>query len=398
MSQHDTCGFSTLAIHAGKIKDAFGALTPPIYQTSTFEFESCQHGGDIFAGKRAGYAYSRTANPTVMAVEQKVAAMEGGEAALATSSGMGAITSLIWSIVSTGDHIVADKTLYGCTYEFLAHHLRRMGVNVDFIDTSDENALKSALKPETKIVYLETPANPNMKITDLRKVSDFVHGHNSAIKVVCDNTFATPYLQNPLREGADAVVHSATKYINGHGDLLAGFVISDAETVMKARMVGVKDMTGSVLAANEAFLIMRGLKTMELRMERHCASAMKIAEFLESCPKIEKVLYPGLKSHVGHEVAARQMHHGFGGMVSFVVSGGKEQAAKFVDSLELCTLAVSLGDAETLIEHPASMTHSTYSPEELADAGIPEGLVRLSVGLDNVEDILADLEKGIQAI
>lgn len=398
MNNDKNYGFATKAIHAGKMKDPYGALTMPIYQTSTFEFESCQHGADIFAGKQMGYAYSRTANPTCSVLEAKLAALEGGEAALVTSSGMGAITSVIWALIAAGDHIVADKTLYGCTYEFLAHHIQRMGVKVDFIDTSDDEAIKNALKPETKIVYLETPANPNLKITDLRKVSDLVHTYNPEIKVICDNTFASPYLQNPLKEGIDIVVHSATKYINGHGDLLAGFVIGDADTILKARMIGVKDMTGSVIAANEAYLILRGLKTLEIRMERHCASAMKIAKYLDGNDKIEKVFYPGLESHVGHDIAARQMPNGFGGMLSFIVKGGRETASKFVDSLELCTLAVSLGDAETLVEHPASMTHSTYTAEELADAGIPEGLVRLSVGLENVDDIIADLEAGLNAI
>ena len=398
MKDMKNLGFATKAIHAGKTKDAFGALTTPIYQTSTFEFESCQHGADIFAGVQTGFAYSRTGNPTVAVLEAKLAALEGGEAALITSSGMGAITSVIWSLVSTGDHIVADKTLYGCTYEFLAHHLKRMGITVDFIDTSVDEELKAAIKPETKTVYLETPANPNLKITDLRKVSDYAHSVNPAIKVICDNTFASPYLQNPLKEGVDIVVHSATKYINGHGDLLAGVVVSDADTILGARVIGVKDMTGSVIAANEAFLILRGLKTLEVRMERHCQSAMKIAQYLDGNPKIEKVFYPGLPSHEGHEVAARQMPNGFGGMISFIVKGGRELASKFVDSLELCTLAVSLGDAETLIEHPASMTHSTYNAQELEEAGIPAGLVRLSVGLECADDMIADLEQALAKI
>lgn len=396
MTNNSEYGFATKAIHAGKTKDMYGALTTPIYQTSTFEFESSSHGAEIFAGKKAGYAYSRLSNPTTSVLEAKLAALEGGEACLVTSSGMGAITSLIWSLVSSGDHIVSDKTLYGCTYEFLAHHIQRMGVKVDFIDTSDEEALKNALKPNTKILYLETPANPNLKITDLKNVSKIAHEYNSSIKVVCDNTFASPYLQNPLKEGVDVVVHSATKYINGHGDLLAGVVVGDAQTVMGARVVGVKDMTGSVIAANEAFLLLRGIKTLQIRMERHCQSAMEIAEFLDKNPKIEKVFYPGLPSHKGYEVAKRQMHNGFGGMISFIVKGGRQAASKFVDSLQLCTLAVSLGDAETLVEHPASMTHSTYNAQELEQAGIPEGLVRLSVGLECVEDIIADISQALE--
>lgn len=391
-------GFATTAIHAGKVKDIFGALTPPIYQTSTFEFESCEHGGEVFAGQRAGYAYTRTANPTNTVLEAKIAALEGGQAALSTSSGIGAITSVLWTLLSSGDHVVSDTTLYGCTYEFLSRHLKRWGVDVSFVDTSDEQAVQNALRPETKVVYLETPANPNLKIVDLEAISSLAHRYNPGIKVICDNTFSSPYLQRPLELGADIVVHSATKYLNGHGDLLAGFVVGDAETIFKTRLVGLKDMTGSVLPANEAFLVMRGMKTLEIRMKQHCASAMQIARYLESHPKIERVYYPGLESHEGHAIAAKQMHNGFGGMISFIVKGDKSAAAKFVNRLELCTIAVSLGDAETLIEHPASMTHSTYSSEELEAAGIPEGLVRLSVGLENVEDIIADLEEGLSTL
>ena len=388
-------GFATTAIHAGKMKDAFGALNVPIYQTSTYAFDSCEQGGAVFAGEEQRFAYSRIGCPTNAVLEAKLAALEGGEAALATSSGMGAITSLLWSLVSAGDHIVADTTLYGCTYEFLAHHMPRFGVQVDFIDTSDLDAVRASLREQTKVVYLETPANPNLKVVDLKAVAEVAHAFCPDIRVVCDNTFASPYLQTPLALGVDLVVHSATKYLNGHGDLLAGFVVGRAEDVMAARMVGLKDMTGSVMAANEAFLVIRGLKTLAVRMKQHCTSAMQVAQFLQGHPKVTRVYYPGLPDHPGHDIACRQMHRGFGGMLSFEVAGGRAAGAKLLNGLGLCTIAVSLGDAETLIEHPASMTHAPYSAEELAASGIPEGLVRLSVGLEEPEDIIADLEQSL---
>lgn len=391
-------GIGTKAIHAGNVKDKqYGALTMPIYQTSTFYFNSCEEGGRRFAGEEAGFIYTRLGNPTSTVLESKVAELEGGEAAAATASGMGAISSTLWSIAGAGKHIIADSTLYGCTFALLAHGLPRYGVEVSFVNTSNLDEIKANLKENTVAVYLETPANPNLKIADIKAIADLAHGYNKDIKVVCDNTFATPYLQQPLKLGADVVVHSATKYINGHGDVIAGFVVGSAEFVSTVKMFGIKDMTGSVLGPQEAFLILRGLKTFELRMKRHCENARMIAEFLDKHEKIEKVFYPGLESHVNHDVAVRQMKD-FGGMLSFEVKGGKAAGIKLVNALKLCTIAVSLGDAETLVEHPASMTHSTYSAQDLKDAGIPEGLVRLSSGLENGEDIIADLKQALDQI
>ena len=391
-------GIGTKAIHAGNVKDKqYGALTMPIYQTSTFYFNSCEEGGRRFAGEEAGFIYTRLGNPTSTVLESKVAELEGGEAAAATASGMGAISSTLWSIAGAGKHIIADSTLYGCTFALLAHGLPRYGVEVSFVNTSNLDEIKANLKENTVAVYLETPANPNLKIADIKAIADLAHGYNKDIKVVCDNTFATPYLQQPLKLGADVVVHSATKYINGHGDVIAGFVVGSAEFISTVKMFGIKDMTGSVLGPQEAFLILRGLKTFELRMKRHCENARMIAEFLDKHEKIEKVFYPGLESHVNHDVAVRQMKD-FGGMLSFEVKGGKEAGMKLVNALKLCTIAVSLGDAETLVEHPASMTHSTYSAQDLKDAGIPEGLVRLSAGLENGEDIIADLKQALDQI
>ncbi len=388
-------GLGTKAIHAGNVKDTqYGALTTPIYQTSTFVFDSCEQGGRRFAGQEGGYIYTRLGNPTVSVLENKVAALECGEACVAAASGMGAISSALWTIAGAGKHIVADGTLYGCTFALLNHGMSRYGVEVSFVDTSDLAAVKAALKENTCAVYLETPANPNLKIADIAAVAEIAHTYNPDIKVVCDNTFASPALQNPLTLGADVVVHSATKYLNGHGDVIAGFVVGKADFIGEVRMFGLKDMTGAVMDPFAAYLILRGLKTLEIRMERHCANAKAIAEFLDQHPAVEKVYYPGLKNHVGHDIAVRQMKD-FGGMLSFEVKGGRAAGTKLVNALHLITVAVSLGDAETLIEHPASMTHSTYTEEELAASGIPGGLIRLSAGLENAEDIIADLEQAL---
>lgn len=389
-------GIGTIAIHAGQHKNPFGALATPIYQTSTFVFDSTEQGGARFAGKEDGYIYSRLGNPTVAVAEAKVAALEEGEAAAATSSGMGAISSVLWTLLKAGDHVIADKILYGCTFALLAHGMTRYGVEVDFIDTSDLEEVKKHMKENTRVVYLETPANPNLKISDIEEIAKIAHTNSKAM-VVVDNTFATPYLQKPLKLGADIVVHSATKYINGHGDVIAGFAVGKKKIIDEIKLFGIKDMTGSVLGPTEAHLIIRGLKTFEIRMQRHCDNAQKVAEFLEKHPKIDKVYYPGLIKHPGHEIAKKQMK-GFGGIMSFELKGGFEAGKTLLNNVKLCALAVSLGDTETLIQHPASMTHSAYSKEELKEAGIPEGLVRLSVGLENVEDIIEDLEQALNQV
>ncbi len=397
MEDLSKCGFATKQIHVGKHPNAAGALTMPIYQTSTFEFDSVEQGGRRFAGQEAGYIYTRLSNPTVNAVEEKVAALEGGEAALGTAAGMGAISAALWTSVVGGDEILASDTLYGCTFSLMNHGMAKFGVKASFVDFADLDAVKAALTPKTKVVYLESPCNPTLKVVDIAAVAAIAHGFNPAIRVIVDNTFASPYLQQPLKLGADVVVHSATKYLNGHGDVIAGFVVGKADFISEVRMFGLKDMTGAVLDPFAAFLILRGLKTLEIRMERHCANAKKIAEYLDAHPAVEKVYFPGLAAHPGHEIAARQMAD-FGGMLSFEVKGGKAAGMKLVNSLKMITVAVSLGDAETLIEHPASMTHSTYTAEELEASGIPAGLIRLSVGLENVEDIIADLDQALSAL
>lgn len=389
-------GIGTMSIHTGNHKNPFGALAVPIYQTSTFVFDSAEQGGKRFALEEEGYIYSRLGNPTTAVFEEKIAALEGGEAAVATSSGIGAITSTLWTLLKAGDHVIADKTLYGCTFAYLNHGVAKFGVEVDFIDTSDLELVRKTMKSNTRVVYLETPANPNMKVVDIKVVAEIAHTNPNTL-VVVDNTFATPFCQRPLELGCDVVVHSVTKYLNGHGDVIAGVVISKKEIIDQVRLVGVKDMTGSVLGPTEAFYIIRGMKTFELRMRRHCENAMKVAEYLEAHDKIEKVYYPGLKSHDGYEVASKQMD-AFGGILAFELKGGFEAGKTLLNNVKMAALAVSLGDAETLIQHPASMTHSPYTKEERLAAGITDGLVRLSVGLENIEDIIADLEYGLAQI
>ena len=390
------CGLGTTAIHAGTLKNLYGTLAMPIYQTSTFIFDSAEQGGRRFALEEAGYIYTRLGNPTTTVLENKIAALEEGEAGVAMSSGMGAISSTLWTVLKAGDHIVTDKTLYGCTFALMNHGLTRFGVEVTFVDTSNLDEVKNAMKKNTRVVYLETPANPNLKIVDLEALSKIAHTNPNTL-VIVDNTFATPYMQKPLKLGADIVVHSVTKYINGHGDVIAGLVVTNKELADQIRFVGLKDMTGAVLGPQDAYYIIRGMKTFEIRMERHCANAKKVVEFLNKHPKIEKVYYPGLETHPGYEIAKKQMKD-FGAMISFELKGGFEAGKTLLNNLKLCSLAVSLGDTETLIQHPASMTHSPYTKEEREAAGITDGLVRLSVGLENVEDIIAYLEQGLEKI
>ena len=389
-------GLGTTAIHAGALKNLYGTLAMPIYQTSTFIFDSAEQGGRRFALEEAGYIYTRLGNPTTTVLEDKIAALEEGEAGIAMSSGMGAISSTLWTVLKAGDHIVTDKTLYGCTFALMNHGLTRFGVEVTFVDTSNLEEVKNAMKENTRVVYLETPANPNLKIVDLEGVCKVAHTNPNTL-VIVDNTFATPYMQKPLKLGVDIVVHSATKYLNGHGDVIAGLVVTKQELADQIRFVGLKDMTGAVLGPQEAYYIIRGLKTFEIRMERHCKNARTIVDFLNKHPKVEKVYYPGLETHPGYEIAKKQMKD-FGAMISFELKGGFEAGKTLLNNLKLCSLAVSLGDTETLIQHPASMTHSPYTKEEREVAGITDGLVRLSVGLENVEDIIADLEYGLEKI
>lgn len=388
--------FSTRAVHAGYEKNEHGALATPIYQTSTFIFDSAEQGGRRFALEEGGYIYTRLGNPTNTQVEEKLANLENGEAAVSAASGIGAITSAIWVLVSAGDHIIAAKTLYGCTFAFLSHGISKYDVEVSFVDTSDPENVRKAMKENTKIVYLETPANPNMLISDIEAISKIAHQKEDCV-VMVDNTYCTPYLQRPLDLGADVVVHSATKYLNGHGDVIAGFVVGSKEYIDQVRLVGIKDLTGASLSPFDAYLINRGMKTLDLRMEKHCANAQVVAEFLETHPAVTSISYPGLKCFPQYELAQRQMRLP-GAMIAFEVKGGLEAGKKLMNEVELCTLAVSLGDAETLIQHPASMTHSPYEEEERATSGISEGLVRISVGLEYPQDIIDDLKRVLDTL
>ncbi|SFB13007.1 methionine gamma-lyase [Clostridium frigidicarnis] len=389
-------GFATKAIHGGHQKNQFGALTTPIYQTSTFVFDDAEQGGNRFACKEDGYIYSRLGNPTNTVLEEKVALLEGAEACMSTASGIGAISSAFWTALKAGDHVVASDTLYGCTFAYLNHGLTRYGVEVTFCDVTNPENVKNAMKPNTKVVYLETPANPSLKINDISAIAKIAHKNEGCLLFI-DNTFCTPYIQRPLELGADVIIHSGTKYLNGHGDVIAGFVCGTKDFITNVRLFGVKDMTGASLSPFDAFLIIRGLKTLQIRMEKHCENAIKIAEFLETHPAVEKVYYPGLKSFEQYELAKKQMSLP-GGIIAFELKGGLQEGITVMNNVNLCALAVSLGDAETLIEHPASMTHSPYSPEERDAAGISDGLVRLSIGLENPEDIIDDLNNALNLV
>lgn len=389
-------GFATRAIHGGHVKDQFGALATPIHQTATFIFDSAEQGGRRFSLEEGGYIYSRLGNPTNTQLEEKLAMLEGAEAAISTASGIGAVSSAFWTALKAGDHVVAAKTLYGCTYAYLSHGLTRYGVEVTFVDATNLEEVKQAMRENTKVVYIETPANPNLEVVDIEAISKIAHENKDCI-VMVDNTFCTPYIQRPLEFGADVVIHSGTKFLNGHGDVISGFVVGSAEFIKNVRLFGIKDMTGASLSPFDAFLIIRGMKTLEIRMEKHCANAMEVARFLESHSAVEKIYYPGLESFPQYELAKKQMSLP-GAVIAFEVKGGIEAGKKVINSTELCKLAVSLGDAETLIQHPASMTHSPYTKEEREAAGISDGLIRIAVGLENVEDIIADLENALNVI
>lgn len=387
--------FATLAVHAGQRPDpATGSLSTPIYQTSTFVFPSAEEGARRFAGEAAGYIYTRLGNPTQSVLEEKLAILEGGEAALAFGSGMAAISGVIMAAVSAGDHILYGEPIYGSTHALLHHVLPRFGVSATGVDGSDPEQVAAAIRPNTRLLLFETPANPTMKLVDIAAVSRVAH--DQGVLVVCDNTFASPALQQPLTLGADVVVHSCTKYIGGHGDVIAGAVVGSKEFIEHLRMTSLKDL-GGVISPFDAWLLLRGLKTLDVRMERHSRNAQRVAEFLAGHPLVERVYYPGLPDHPQYELARRQMRAP-GGMISFEIRGGVDAGRLLMNSVRLCHLAVSLGDVDTLIQHPASMTHSMVPPEERLAAGITDGLIRLSVGIEDPEDIIADLAQGLDRV
>ncbi|BCP51508.1 methionine gamma-lyase [Kaistia sp. 32K] len=390
-------GFATRAIHEGyDPKDEKGALVPPVFMTSTYAFDTVEDGGAAFRGERNAYIYGRTKNPTQTVLESRLASLEGAEAAVATASGMSAISATFFSLFQQGDRILVHSRLYGNSFAFFGHLRDRFGFDIRLIDMTEPGELEAAAAEGAfKAVYFETPANPMLDIVDIEAVSALAHRHG-AISIV-DNTFATPYLQRPLEQGADLVLHSATKYLGGHGDLIAGIVAGSEAHVKQIRQIGLRVMTGATMAPLTAHLILRGLKTLELRMERHSSSALTLAERLSRHPAIAQVIYPGLAGTKGHAIASRQMS-GYGGLIGFYVDGDYDRAAKLCNRLQLSTIAVSLGDAETLVQHPASMTHSTYPKEEREKLGLADNLIRVSVGLETAEDIVADFDAALAGL
>lgn len=398
----DHVDFETLIVHAGQEPDpAWGSLATPIYQTSTFCFDSVEEGAAKFAGETPGFVYSRGGTPTTRAFEMKCAAMEGGEDAVATASGMGAVGAVVTSFLRAGDHAIFDTSIYGGTNYVASKNLPDMGVQVTRVDTSDLAALKAAIRPNTKMIYFETPNNPMMRVTDIRAVKDLA---GPDIRVVVDGTFAPPPIQYALRLGADIVLHSVTKYINGHGDALGGVVVGRAEDVAFMRLNGVTKINGCPPSPFNSYLVLRGMKTLALRVRQHCENAMVLAQWLERHPYVAHVYYPGLESHPQHQLAARQMNGMYGGMLSFELKDDVngltsfEAGKRLLNALTIPAIAVSLGDPDTLIEHPASMTHKEVSPEERRIAGITDGLVRLSVGLESARDLTADFARAFDAI
>lgn len=388
----------TLAIHGGEApQDPYGALVPPLYQTSTFVFDSAQQGGQRFAGEEAGYIYSRLGNPTVNQLEQRIAALEGMETGAAAATGMGAVAATMMAFLQQGDHVIASDAIYGCSFALFEHLFTRFGVQVTFVDMHNEEALRGAFRAETQLVFLETPANPHLKLLDLSAISALAHQHQA--RLVVDNTFMTPLLQQPGAQGADLVVHSATKYLNGHGDVVAGLVTGRADDIELIKYTTLKDM-GATMSPHDAWLILRGLKTLPVRMERHCDNALKVVDFLQQQKTkglLSRLYFPGLGGSHEAAIMATQMKAA-GAVIAFDMAGGYQAATTLLDNLNMIKLAVSLGDAETLIQHPASMTHSPLTPEARAAAGIGDGLVRLSVGLEHADDIVADLSQALEHV
>jgi len=385
MTVRNQLAFSTRCIHAGQSPDpTTGAVMMPIYATSTFAQES--------PGIHKGFEYARSQNPTRMAFERCIADLEGGSAAFAFSSGLAASATVL-DMLEHGSHIVASDDLYGGTRR-LFEKVRRQSADLDitYVDLSDVDAVKAALRPNTRLVWVETPTNPLLKLAYLEAIAAATRGHGTWL--VADNTFASPWVQRPLEFGFDIVVHSTTKYLNGHSDMVGGVVIVGQNQEIRDKIAFLQNAVGSISGPFDSFLALRGLKTLSLRMERHCTSALKIAQFLESHPQVEGVIYPGLPSHPQHELAKRQMH-GFGGIVTARIKGGLEGSKRFLERCQLFTLAESLGGVESLIEHPAIMTHASVPPHVRAELGIDDGLVRLSVGIEDADDLIQDLRSAL---
>ena len=391
MNDHTDMDVESLAVHAGIEQYQHRPAVPPIYQTSTFLYDSVEQGARLFAGEEHGYIYSRMGNPTVEALEKSVTALEGGYAALACGSGMAAIHTTFAAMLRAGDHLVCSEAVYGPTCTLVEEVLPRFGIECTLVDTSDLDAIERAFRTNTRVVYIETPGNPTLVISDLQSVSCLAH--ERGVQVVVDNTFMTPILQQPFLWGADVVVHSLTKFLNGHADVVGGIIVVRDEG-QYSHFRNTLNQLGGVLPPFESFLVHRGIKTVALRMRRHCESAMEVAVFLEQHPAVDWVRFPGLKSHPQYEIASRQMS-GPGGMISFGLRAGLDAGKSMMNSVTLCGLAVSLGGVESLIQHPASMTHASMGPEARQRANISDGLVRLSIGIESVNDIIADLDASI---
>lgn len=385
-------GFNSKLIHAGESDDCMGSAVTPIYQTSTFKFENAEHGAKCFSGEADGYIYTRIGNPTIRDLEKSVAALENGFDGIAASSGMGAINTIYMAFLEAGGHIVSTDAVYGPSRGVLETIYPKFKVEASFVDTTDPENVRKAIRENTKLVYIETPANPTMGITDIAAVAKIAH--EAGIPLCVDNTFSSPYLQRPLDLGADIVVHSMTKFINGHADIVAGMIVAKTEALYK-KMRPVLTNLGFNMDPTQAFMTRRGLKTLAVRIDKAQANSRKVAEFLENHPAVDWVKYPGLKSHPQYELAQKQMD-GPGAMISFGLKGGLEAGEKMMNKVQLALLAVSLGGIETLIQHPASMTHSKLSKEHREKAGITDDLVRLSVGIEDVEDIIHDLDQAMK--
>lgn len=385
-------GLATRAIHAGQYSDpTTGAVAPPIYQSSTFAFENCAQGAARFAGKEGGYIYTRMGNPTTARLEEAVNHLEGGCGGIATGSGMAALNTIVFGLLGKGDHVVATGSMYGPSRMVFERDWSRFGVESTFVDTSKEDLVREAMRPNTKLLVVETPANPTIVLTDIAKVAAIAHERGAILAV--DNTFASPILQRPISLGADVVYHSMTKFINGHTDVVGGMVIAATDELNSKLRQGFAFLGGCV-DPHQAWLALRGFKTLALRVRACQSNAQVVARWLEEQPVVEWVRYPGLESHPQYELAKKQMD-GPGALISFEIKGGVEAGAKMLDRVELATLAVSLGGIETLIQHPASMTHATMPRESRLQAGITDGLVRVSVGCEEPEDIIADFSKAL---
>ncbi len=387
-------GFDSKLIHSGDFEDAMGSAVTPIYQTSTFAFRNAKHGADLFAGREKGFIYTRIGNPTIEALENKLAELENGCGGIALASGMAAVTTAYMAFLASGDHIICTSAVYGPSRGVLDSHFAKFGVEASFIDTSKLEEIEKSIKPNTKVLYLETPTNPTIELTDVKKASELAHKHG--IVVVVDNTFCSPYLQRPLDLGADVALHSLTKFINGHADIVGGALVAkDPEIYQKLRKTMV--YMGGNMDPHQAYMVIRGVKTLSLRIDRAQESSIIVAEFLENHPKVEWVKYPGLKSHPQFDLAEEQMD-GPGAMISFGLKGGYDAGVTLMNNVKLALLAVSLGGVETLIQHPASMTHAGLPKEAREEANITDGLVRFAVGIENVEDIIADIEQALDKI